>query len=153
MTEPVHHTRTEKLLLEAGRRFNATLDYDELIRQVLELVMAAVEAEAALVFRVDHERTDMKIRFMSRRDGRMIVFRREIGQGVVGWVARYREPVIIDDAASDPRVDRDVEKQGDIKIRSVLTVPLIGKGQMIGVIEAINKTDGPFTEADLDVLI
>jgi len=153
MTNSTHHTKTEKLLLEAARRFNATLDYEELIEQVLRLVMAAVEAEAALVFRVDHKRTDMKIRFMSGRDCKMITFYRELGQGVVGWVAKYREPVIVNDVAADPRVDAEIEKNSHIKIKSVLTVPLIGKGQMIGVIEAINKTEGEFTDADLDVLI
>jgi sigma-B regulation protein RsbU (phosphoserine phosphatase) len=153
MTNSTHHTKTEKLLLEAARRFNATLDYEELIEQVLRLVMAAVEAEAALVFRVDHERTSMKIRFMNCRDYKMNTFDRELGQGVVGWVAKYREPVIVNDAATDPRVDAEIEKNSNIKIKSVLTVPLIGKGQMIGVIEAINKTEGEFTDADLDVLM
>jgi sigma-B regulation protein RsbU (phosphoserine phosphatase) len=153
MTNSAHHTKTEKLLLEAARRFNATLDYEELIEQVLRLVMAAVEAEAALVFRVDHERTSMKIRFMSCRDCKMATFDRELGQGVIGWVAKYKEPVIVNDAAADPRVDSEVEKNLNIKIRSVLTVPLIGKGHMIGVIEAINKTEGEFTDADLDVLM
>ncbi len=153
MTNPTDHTKTEKLLLEAGRRFNSTLDYEELIEQVLKLVMAAVEAEAALVFRVDHNRTDMKIRFMRCTDVKMTIFYRELGQGVVGWVARYKEPVIINDATNDSRVDPEIKKNGSIKIRSVLTVPLIGKGQMIGVIEAINKIDGKFTAADLDILI
>ena len=81
MTNSTHHTKTEKLLLEAARRFNSTLDYEELIEQVLRLVMAAVEAEAALVFRVDHNRTDMKIRFMSGSDCKMTTFNRELGQG------------------------------------------------------------------------
>ncbi len=153
MPNSIHHTKTEKLLLEAARRFNSTLDYEELIEQVLRLVMTAVDAEAALVFRVDHDRTDVRIRFMSSRDCKMITFRRELGQGVVGWVAKYKEAVIVNDATNDPRVDPEIEKQGNIKIKSVLTVPLIGKGRMIGVIEAINKTDGEFTTGDLDVLI
>ena len=62
--EASHHTRTEKLLLEAGRVFNSTLEYEELIELVLKLVMTAVNAEAALVFRIDHDRTEMKIRLM-----------------------------------------------------------------------------------------
>ncbi len=153
MNDAVRHTKIEKLLLEAGRRFNATLEYEQLIKQILELVMSAVEAEAALVFRVDHQRTDMKIRFMKTSDRDVTMFRREIGQGVVGWVAKYREPVIINDVASDPRVDPNIDLQSDIRVRSVLTVPLIGKGQMIGVIEAINKIGAEFTDADLDILM
>jgi len=152
MPNSIHHTKTEKLLLEAARRFNSTLDYEELIEQVLRLVMTAVDAEAALVFRVDHDRTDVRIRFMNSRDCKMITFQRELEQGIVGWVAKYKEAVIVNDATNDPQVDPEIEKQGNIKIKSVLTVPLIGKGRMIGVIEAINKTDGEFTAGDLDVL-
>ena len=59
-----NHTRTEKLLLEAARTFNSTLDYEELMSRVLRLVLTAVDCEAALVFRVDHQRSDVKIRLL-----------------------------------------------------------------------------------------
>ncbi len=152
MPDSIQHTRTEKLLLEAARTFNSTLEYEELIEMVLRLVMTAVGSEVALVFRIDHKRTNMRIRFMKSSDFKMRVFHRELGQGVVGWVAQYREPIIINDPANDPRVDTDIEKLVDTRFRSVISLPLIGKGQMIGVVEAINKIDGEFTEQDLDIL-
>ncbi|NOY88860.1 MAG: SpoIIE family protein phosphatase [FCB group bacterium] len=154
MTEGRHHTRIEKLLLEAARMFNSTLEYEELIRLVLKLVTTAVNSEAALVFRVDHDRTDMKIRYINyHKDDNMIVFHRELGQGVVGWVATYKKPVIINDVHNDPRVDWEMWENVNDEIKSLISVPLIGKGQMIGVIEAINKKEGEFTEEDMDVLI
>ncbi len=153
MTESINHTRTEKLLLEAARAFNATLEYDELIERVLRLVMTAVNSEAALVFRIDHNRTDMKIRFMRSGDSKVTIFKRELGSGLVGWVAQYREPALVNDAARDPRTDPELENHIGIKFHSLLSIPLIGKGQMIGVIEAINKIDGKFTTSDQDVLI
>ena len=152
MSDLVVHTRTEKLLLEAARIFNSTLEYEELIELVLRLVINAVNCEAALVFRVDHDRTDMKIRFMKRDDFQMNVFFLELGQGVVGWVSKYREPIILDDPENDPRVHPFISEFGNISVRSIISVPLIGKGQMIGVVEAINRTDGPFSAADLDIL-
>lgn len=151
MTNTSTHTRTEKLLLEAARIFNSTLEYEELIELVLRLVLKAMNAEAALVFRVDHDRTDMKIRFMHGRDGRMRVYFLEVGQGVVGWVTQYREGIILNDP-NDPRVESFIRQMPDIEVRSIISVPLVGKGQMIGVVEAINKADGPFTSADLDIL-
>lgn len=147
-------TRTEKLLLEAARNFNSTIEYEELIQMVLKLVASAVDAEAALVFRVDHQRTNMRLRFMNcLGDCRMHIFEYDLGKGVVGWVANYKEPVIINHAQSDERYDANMWSNVDVEVKSLLSVPLIGKGQMIGVIEAINKVDGDFTEADLDVLI
>ncbi|MBN1211444.1 MAG: SpoIIE family protein phosphatase [candidate division Zixibacteria bacterium] len=153
MTENNRHTKIEKLLLEAARVINSTFDYEELNERILRLVIGAVDAEAALVFRIDHNREDVKIRFMCcNNDCKMKVFFRDLGQGVAGWAAKFKQPVILNDISSDPRVDREMEKFTNLQIRSLLTVPLIGKGQMIGVVEAINKREGEFTEIDLDIL-
>ena len=152
MSPNTAHTRIEKLLLEAARRFNSTLEYEELIQEVLLIVAAAVEAEAALVFRVDHSRSDMKIRFMNCSDCKIEVFYQEFGQGVVGKVAEYKEPVIVNECEEISAAEKEIGKKAGVIIKSLISVPLIGKGQMIGVIEAFNRQDGPFTEADLDVL-
>jgi sigma-B regulation protein RsbU (phosphoserine phosphatase) len=153
MSQPSEHTRLEKLLLEAARVFNSTLDYEVLIENVLRLVLTAADCEVALIFRVDHERTDMKIRYMKADVGRVATYRREIGQGVLDWVAQYREPILINDAPNDPRVEHENADRMQVEIRSLISVPLIAKGHMIGVVEAFNKNDGGFTEADLDTLV
>ncbi|MCH8027515.1 MAG: SpoIIE family protein phosphatase [candidate division Zixibacteria bacterium] len=152
MSPNTTHTRMEKLLLEAARRFNSTLEYEELIQEVLLIVAAAVQAEAALVFRVDHSRSDMKIRFMNCPACKIDVFYQEFGQGVVGKVAEYKEPVIVNKCEDISDVEKEIGEKAGVTIKSLISIPLIGKGQMIGVIEAFNREDGPFTETDLDVL-
>lgn len=146
------YTRIEKLLLEAARIFNDTNDYDELMPRVLQLVLTAVNAEAALVFRIDHDRTDMKMRLMKAADQKIIEFQRELGEGVYSWVAQYVEPLIVNDAANDPRTDKEINRIAQLDVRNAISVPLVGKGKMIGVVEAFNKLDGEFTSADLDIL-
>ncbi|MCB2230737.1 SpoIIE family protein phosphatase [bacterium] len=148
-----HHTRTEKLLLEAARTFNSTRDYEDLMASVLRLALTAVNCEAALVFRVDHNRPDVKIRLLTDHASEPLVYRRPIGESAAGYAARYQEPVIINDVSSDSRVDFDIVGSSDVKLRSLMAVPLIGKGQMIGVVEVINKNDGEFTDIDLDILV
>ncbi|UCC44396.1 MAG: GAF domain-containing protein, partial [Candidatus Zixiibacteriota bacterium] len=152
MDQNAQHTRTEKLLLEAARDFNSTLEYEELIELVLRLVLKAVGAEVALVFRIDHDRTDMKVRAMKATNGRMVEFRRELGQGVLSWVAQYRETLIVNDPGNDSRVDHELAQLGGFEIRSLISVPLVGRGHMIGVVEAINSDEGGFGQADLDIL-
>jgi len=149
----VNHTRTEKFMLEAARRFNSTLEYEELIESILQLVASAVNSEAALVFRIDHERSNMRIRYMNcSTDCKMEIYEQAMDKGVVGWVSKFKEPVVIHDVKNDERFDHDMWKDVDIEIKSLLSVPLIGKGHMIGVIEAINKNEGQFDESDLDVI-
>jgi len=148
------HTRIEKLLLEAARMFNSTVEYEELVEMVLKLIATAVNSEASLLFRVDHNRSDMKIRFMNcMTDCKMCIHHLELGQGVVGWVTQYREPVILNDARKDERVDDEFWQSVGIEMKSLISIPLIGRGQMIGVMEAINKRDGEFDDGDVDVLI
>lgn len=146
-------TRIEKLFLHAARMLNSTLEYEELMRLVLELTVDATDAEAALVYRVDKTTDVMKARFFNGRDYSVKYLTLPKGQGIIGWVAENQEPVISNDVGSDPRFYRPVEEIGDIKFRSVLAIPLIGRGQMIGVIEAINKINGSFDEHDLDTLV
>lgn len=152
-TAGTSHTRTEKLLLEAARIFNSTLEYEELMEAVLRLVTTAVNCEGALVFRIDDQRPDIKFRFLSRHETNMRTFYHHPGAGIEGWAAEFKEAVIVNDPANDPRVDSAIEELSGLRIRSLLTVPLIGRGQMIGVVEAINKLDGEFDEQDLDSLI
>ncbi|MBD3403015.1 SpoIIE family protein phosphatase [candidate division GN15 bacterium] len=153
MTVTEHdHTRTEKLLLEAARTFNSTQDYEELMASVLRLALTAVNCEAALVFRVDQNRPDVKIRLLHRDWDKPMVYRHEIEQSCAGRVAREYEPIIVNHVEGDERVDETITGQSDIALRSLMAVPLIGKGQMIGVVEVINKIDGDFTPVDLDIL-
>ncbi len=152
MAAPSIRTRTEKLLLEAARIFNDSNDYEELMHCVLRLVLTAVNAEAALVFRIDHDRTDMKMRLMKASDREVIEFHRELGEGVYSWVAQYKEPLIVNDAHNDPRADKEINRIANLDVRNAASVPLIGKGKMIGVVEAFNKIDGEFTDADIDIL-
>ncbi|MBI5267027.1 MAG: SpoIIE family protein phosphatase [candidate division Zixibacteria bacterium] len=152
MHQNAGYTRTEKLLLEAARMFNDTNDYEELMHLVLRLVLTAVNAEAALVFRIDHDRTDMKMRLMKAADQKVIEFQRELGPGVFSWVAQFKEPLIVNDARNDPRSDAEIARRAALDIRSIVSVPLIGKGKMIGVVEAFNKNDGGFSPSDLDIL-
>ncbi|SYZ74223.1 Serine phosphatase RsbU [Candidatus Zixiibacteriota bacterium] len=148
-----HQSKLEKLFLHAARMLNSTLEYEELMRQVLELTVEATGSEAALAYRLDKNLDIMKVRFFDGRDYSVKTLSLPRGQGIIGWVAEHQEPIIANDVTSDPRYHQQAEIFGDLSLRSVLAIPLIGRGQMIGVIEAINKIDGVYTDEDLDILV
>ncbi|UCD17672.1 MAG: SpoIIE family protein phosphatase, partial [Candidatus Zixiibacteriota bacterium] len=74
-------------------------------------------------------------------------------EGLIGRVAENREPVISNDLASDDRCNQRIFEELTLTPKSALAVPLIGRAQMIGVVEALNKADGGFDEIDLDTLV
>lgn len=146
-------TKMEKMLLHTGRMLASTLEYEELMRLIIELTAKAVDAEAALVCRIDRNAEQISIRFSRCCEPQVKYFKLDKGEGIIGWVAENRESVIANDLESDKRFCQKLEREVDIEFRSVLAVPLIGRGQMIGVVEAVNKIGGDFDESDLDTVV
>ena len=76
-------------------------------------------------------------------------FRLPIGQGISGWVAETGQAVLIPDCYSDPRFDPSFDKRSGYKTRTMLCVPMIHKGIIVGVMSIINRLDlKPFDDND-----
>ncbi len=64
------------------------------------------------------------------------------GTGIGGWVAENQRSVIVNDVQSDERFYPVIDEEFGFKTRSMLAAPVIGGGQVLGVIEVLNKQDG-----------
>ncbi len=146
-------TKMEKLFLHAARMLNSTLEYEELMKLVLELTAEATDAEAAMVYRIDRHIEIVKARYCDCINPEVKYFTLPKGKGIIGWVAENKEPVIVNDVSIDNRFFKPIEENAGVSFKSILAVPLIGRGQMIGVVEAVNKRDGLFDDEDLDTLV
>jgi PAS domain S-box-containing protein len=74
------------------------------------------------------------------------------GQGVAGWVSEHGEAVIINDAYADKRFDPTPDSRSGFRTRSMICVPLKVEERTIGVLQAINRRYGKFTERDQSLL-
>jgi diguanylate cyclase (GGDEF)-like protein len=71
------------------------------------------------------------------------------GRGIVGWVARHRQAIRLDDAATDARHDSTLARRTGLVPHGMICVPLLHRGRLLGVIQMINRLDGrPFTAAE-----
>jgi GAF domain-containing protein len=73
--------------------------------------------------------------------------------GIVGWVASQREPLIVDNPRQDGRFSLAVDEEFSFVTRSILCVPMITRGKLMGVIELLNKAEGEFVETDATLLL
>jgi phosphoserine phosphatase len=80
--------------------------------------------------------------------------RTSLDRGVTGWVARSREVANIPDPAADPRWNSSVDKKTGFRTQSILAAPMISAHdeRLIGVLQLLNKHDGPFDLFDESVL-
>ncbi len=73
------------------------------------------------------------------------------GEGLIGAVADFGAPILIEDAESDPRVPHYGEDF--LKLRSILLVPMRFHQAVIGVLGVVNRVDGrPFIQSDMNLL-
>jgi len=75
-----------------------------------------------------------------------------MGQGISGAVAALGKPIVENDASRSNYFHPEIDNAIGFKTHSVLCVPMISQGKVIGVIEVLNKLDGNFTEGDKDLL-
>ena len=138
----------DEQLLDVTKAFSGELDQQTLMMTIIEKTRTVLDADRCALFMVDEARDQM---WASLSDGTIIRIGRRAG--IVGWVASNNQPLNITDAYADARFNTDVDKETGYRTTSILAVPVHDADEkLIGVIQMINKTGGPFGEDDLDML-
>lgn len=138
-----------ELLLEVGRLLSSKLELAELLTTVLQLAQRVVDAETASLLLLDAKTNELYFDVALGLGESAAKVRLKLGQGIAGTVAQSRKPEIINEVRQDPRWSPKMDEQSGFVTRSILAVPILHKGRLVGVVEAINKRGGPFDQDDL----
>ena len=130
----------------------AYLDLDDLLRELLDRVTDILEADTAAVLLVEEGGRTLAARAAKGLEEEVERgFTVPVGRGFAGRVAFTREPVVIEDldqAAIRP-VNPLFREKG---VRSLLGVPLVVEGEVIGVLHVGSLTRREFREGDIELL-
>jgi GAF domain-containing protein len=69
-------------------------------------------------------------------------------KGMSGWVYQHGQCGVVNDASYDNRFYAEMDKDAAYSTKSILAVPLIMDGVIVGVVELINKK-GLFDQRDM----
>jgi PAS domain S-box-containing protein len=142
------------VLQRVANALGSTLDLPALLNLVMEQVTESLGVEAGLLMLVDAESKDLVFEVVVG-GGRpeLVGTRVSPGEGIAGAVAESGRPLIINDVQADTRWYAGVDRPSGFHTRAILCVPLMAHGELIGVIEAINKRNGqPFVAEDQELL-
>jgi adenylate cyclase len=137
-------------LIEATKFLNATLDRHEVLRRLMILAARGVDADRATLYLLDEPRGELCSIVALGDDGSVL---REIclplEEGLTGYVARTGEVVSAADAYADPRFSPRIDEEIGYRTHTLLTVPMRDQqGRITGVVQALNKRQGLFSEED-----
>jgi signal transduction histidine kinase len=141
-------------LLEVVRGLTTAPDLESFLQTVISEATELTDSELSSI--LEYDEAAEELRFLA-----MHWFQRDLLRPVgvpldgsaAGWVYRRRQPLIIQDARADQRHFKVVDRVTKHVTHSLIAVPLMARGEVLGVLEALNKKDNAhYTEEDLTIL-
>jgi signal transduction histidine kinase len=128
----------------------AHLDLDELLAALLVRARDMLDADTCAVLLLDPERNELAARAAVGIEEEVEQgVRIPVGRGFAGRVAASRSPVVLDDVDHADVLNPILRQKG---IKSLLGVPLVAGGEVVGVLHVGTLTPRTFTREDVDLL-
>ena len=139
--------RSLEILNDISRELSALLNTDELLRRIGELLFRLLDYQTFSILLLDASGTVLKHRFSL--SGGCVIEKPDIplDRGLVGYAARHREPVVVPEVLRDPRYIKFHDET-----RSELSVPLVAKDKLIGVLDIENATVDYFRDSHIQAI-
>jgi diguanylate cyclase (GGDEF)-like protein len=138
-------------LFEIGKLIGSDLDPGILLSRIAELVCQLIDAKSCSVMLLDADRKRLLAKAAyGLRTERMHTLSFAVGEGVAGWVVERGQPALIDDVAKDARFVTLPANQ--TPIASMICVPLIARGERVGVVTATSEKACAFDTTHLELV-
>ncbi len=152
--EMQERTRQLATLNEVGGAVNSSLDMPTVLQLITEKAAEILEAESGSLWLIDLESGELVFQIaVGPLTDALVGLRLPAGTGIVGATAETQEIIIVNDTEKDERWYSGADESSGFVSRAILSVPLVHKGNSIGVLQVLNKIDGsPFDDADAQLM-
>ena len=141
------YTDTLEMLAEIGRDMSSILELDELLKHIARSVKKVIEYRTFGILLMDDDHSSLVMKHAVRYNEQILEKVIRVGEGLVGYSALHKTPVMVADVTADPRYIQVVEDA-----RSELVIPLLVKDRCIGVFDLESPERGAFTKAHIELL-
>ncbi len=129
-------------------------DLMKLLDRTLYYAMTVLDCADGALLLSDEEKGDLVfVLVQGEVREKLPGYRIRRNEGIAGWVAEHCEPVIVNNTRADYRFSAKVDQAFNFQTQSMVCVPLMARGKVLGVVEVLNKSGGKeFAEADQELL-
>ncbi|MEO8659322.1 MAG: SpoIIE family protein phosphatase [Bryobacteraceae bacterium] len=136
-------------LLEVGAAIASTLDLDQLLANVADIVSQVIPNDLFAILLYSERQRGLSIRYArGHRDEVVKNLTIGLGEGITGIAAESRTPILVGDVRSDPRYLNAMDA-----VRSELAVPMMARGKLVGVIDVQSTRESAYSEQDRALLM
>lgn len=146
-------TQELELLQRITESISSNLDLGRVLKEIVALVVEKSKADACLIYLINESKDALVLQASKIPHPKLIgQIRVELGEGITGWVAREQRLVAIsENAENDPRF-KSFQHLPEDRYQAFLSVPVISKGEMIGVLNIQHQNPYPHSKDDIRLL-
>lgn len=134
-------------LVEAAKSVNSSLDLDTVLRMILNMALQATSADRGTLYIADNARKELWSKLVFGEEVNEI--RLPFGKGIAGYVVDTGQTINTEDTSTNPHFNPEVDNLTGYNTKNMLCMPMRNKkGEIIGVLQLLNKLDGSFNEED-----
>jgi signal transduction histidine kinase len=134
------HIATLKVIQEVARSLTLELHLEPLLQKILAAAVAVMGASAGSLLLLDESTDELVFAVVEGGGGdNLLGMRMGRETGLAGWVATHRKPLIVDDVNKDDRYYQSIADTFDLKLTSLLCVPMISRNKVIGVLQVLHS--------------
>lgn len=139
-----------RLVLDVSRLLAVPTDIDDLLCRIAQAATVLLECERASIFLHDPRTSELWTKVALKADSEI---RFPSHKGIAGHCFTNAEVVCVADPYHDSRFNPEPDRKSGFVTRNLLTAPMMDlDGKPLGAIQAINKTGGPYTDADTSLI-
>lgn len=139
------------MLFDVSTSVARTLNLERLFVKIVNRISRILNAERSSLFLIDYKTGELWSKVAQKSQSKEIRF--PIDKGIAGHVATTGNLLNISNAYGDPRFFGEVDDETGFKTETILCSPIINRnGDIIGVVQAINKKEGLFDDEDESLL-
>jgi signal transduction histidine kinase len=140
-------------MVEVSRILNSTTNITTLLDVIIDEAADLTGAEAASILLLDPKTRELRFRATSAGSNpELIDMPVPLSGSIAGTVLRSNQPLKVNDVSNDPRWNPNIAQSINFRTGSILCVPMHNENEPVGVLEAINKREGAFSEEDTEIL-
>jgi two-component system cell cycle sensor histidine kinase/response regulator CckA len=138
---------------KATQMFNSSLKLDQVFVAVLEEVRRLMDVMGCSIWLIEEGTEELVCKQAAGTYGETLVgWRLASGEGLAGWVARHGKSLIAPETSDDERHYKEVDLLIGRDMRSILSVPLRVKGDVIGVLQVVDSQTERFNKKHLALI-
>jgi sigma-B regulation protein RsbU (phosphoserine phosphatase) len=142
-----NYVDTLETLAEIGREMSSILDLDVLLTRIANLTKRLIDYRTFGILLLNEETQELEMKMAVRYGQGNESKRVKLGEGLVGWSALHKEPLLVPDVSQDPRYLNLVDDA-----RSELVVPMLIKDRCVGVFDLESTELNAFTKEHKELL-